>query len=67
MRSPDHCRMPLCGYLEQRPGHDQCRHTGVRMQDGCAWHRTPEQIRAIEAQEQMTAQRIAAPLGKRGL
>jgi len=45
---------------------DRCAHD-VPMHPACAWHRTPEQIKAIVAQEQMTAQRIREPLGRRGL
>ena len=72
--APESCRTPRCGYLIENavtidgrsdPDH-RCAH-GVPMHPGCAWHRTPEQIKAIEAQEQMTAQRIREPLGRRGL
>jgi len=69
-RSPESCRNPLCGYLEQRITDgvhtDRCKHN-IPMHEKCAWHRTPNQIKALEAQEQMTAQRIREPMGRRGL
>lgn len=53
-RAPEGCREPLCGYLEQRSvageHHDRCLHS-IPMQPGCGWHRTPEQVAAISAQE----------------
>lgn len=72
--APETCRAPRCGYLHENtvtiggksePDH-RCAHD-VPMHPVCAWHRTPEQIKAIVAQEQMTAQRIREPLGRRGL
>jgi len=65
-QSPWSCRSPLCGYLIQHPSRQDCAHN-MEFVSPCAWHRTPEQIKAIEAQEQMTAQRIREPLGRRGL
>ena len=65
-QSPWSCRSPLCGYLIQYPSRQDCAHN-MEFVSPCAWHRTPEQIKAIEAQEQMTAQRIREPLGRRGL
>ena len=69
-RAPESCCSPLCGYLEKRTvageHYDRCAH-GIPMHEGCAWKRTPEQIKAIEAQEQMTAQRVREPFGRRGL
>ena len=72
--APETCRAPRCGYLHENtvtiggksePDH-RCAHD-VPMHPACAWHRTPEQIKAIEAQEQMTAQRVSEFFGKRGL
>jgi len=72
--APESCRTPRCGYLHENtvtiggksePDH-RCDHD-VPMHPACAWHRTPEQIKAIDAQEQMTAQRVREPFGKRGL
>ena len=65
-QSPWSCRSPLCGYLIQYPSRQDCAHN-MEFVSPCAWHRTPEQIKAIVAQEQMTAQRIREPLGRRGL
>jgi len=71
---PRNLPLPALGYLHENtvtiggksePDH-RCAHD-VPMHPACAWHRTPEQIKAIEAQEQMTAQRIREPLGRRGL
>ena len=63
-QSPESCRAPMCGYFKQRT--DQCAHN-IPMRSPCAWHRTPEQLQAIEAQEQMTVHRVREPLGRRGL
>lgn len=53
-RAPESCREPLCGYLEQRQHngeyHDRCAH-GIPMHCGCAWHRTPEQIKAMHERD----------------
>ena len=68
--APEGCRAPLCGYLEQRTvgdeHHDRCAHA-IPMHTPCAWHRTPEQVRAIEAQEQATVTRFREVFGRRGL
>jgi len=62
-RSPESCRNPLCGYLEritEGVHTDRCKHN-IPMYEKCAWHRTPNQIKTLEAQEQMTTQRIREP------
>lgn len=68
--APEGCRAPLCGYLEQRTvgdeHHDRCAHA-IPMHTPCAWHRTPEQVRAIEAQEQASVTRFCEVFGRRGL
>lgn len=62
-RSPESCRAPLCGYLEQRTvqgePRDRCLHQ-IPMQPACAWHRTPEQIALINAREADMAQRVVS-------
>lgn len=62
-RSPESCRDPLCGYLEQRTvqgePRDRCLHS-IPMQPACAWHRTPEQIALINAREADIAQRVVS-------
>lgn len=68
-RSPECCRKPLCGYLEQRTvgdvHHDRCAH-GIPMHGpSCAWHRTPEQIAMIAATEQAAASRHQEKFSKR--
>ena len=66
-----------CGHLQRSTvqigpivdRNDFCSHpTGAKpMHTPCAWHRTPEQVRAIEAQEQATVTRFREVFGRRGL
>lgn len=62
-RSPESCRDPLCGYLEQHTvqgePRDRCLHQ-IPMQPACAWHRTPEQIAEIHASETDAAYRVVS-------
>ena len=68
--APEGCRTPLCGYLEQRAvgdeRHDRCVHA-IPMHTPCAWHRTPEQIAVISAQEQGSVARFREVFGRWGL
>lgn len=69
-RSPESCRAPLCGYLEQRnhngDHHDRCMH-GIPMHGpGCGWHRTPEQIRAMHERDAELIEKAKQPIQRRG-
>ena len=68
--APESCRAPLCDYLESRSRggeqFDRCLHN-IPQHEGCAWHRTPEQIAVIAAQEQGCVARFREVFGKRGL
>ena len=68
--APEGCRAPLCGYLEQRTvgseRHDRCAHA-IPMHTPCAWHRTPEQIRAMHERDAQMLHQINAPIRRRGL
>lgn len=70
-RAPESCRQPLCGYLEQRSvgtePHDRCLHNIPMHGPECAWHRTPEQIRAMEQRDAEMLQRVQHPIQRRGL
>lgn len=67
-RSLDGCRSPLCGYLEQRESgrehHDRCAHA-IPMHSPCAWHRTPEQIKAMHERDAAMLSAARAPMVKR--
>ena len=62
--APESCRTPRCGYLVENvvtiggrtePDH-RCAH-GVPMHSACPWHRTPEQIKAMnELDERLKAE-----------
>jgi len=71
-RAPEGCRSPLCGYLEQRERagehFDACLHK-IPMHEGCAWHRTPQQIAIISAQADQIVSAARQPFEprKRGL
>ena len=64
------CRAPLCGYLESRSRggeqFDRCLHN-IPQHEGCAWHRTPEQIRAMHERDAQMLHQINAPIRRRGL
>lgn len=68
--APESCRAPLCGYLEirSRGGEqfDRCLHN-IPQHEGCAWHRTPEQIRAMHERDAQMLHQINAPIRRRGL
>ena len=67
-RSPEGCRSPLCGYLEQRESgpehHDRCAHN-IEFTMPCAWHRTPAQIRAMHERDTAMLASARAPMAKR--
>lgn len=65
-QSPWSCRSPLCGYLIQHPSRQDCAHN-MEFVSPCAWHRTPEQIRAMHERDQAMASAARQPMQRRGL
>ncbi len=73
--APESCRTPRCGYLIENtvtiggrtePDH-RCVH-GVPMHSACPWHRTPEQIKAMnELDERLKLDEKKRQMQRRGL
>ena len=72
--APESCRTPRCGYLIEnvvtiggRTEQDhRCAHE-IPMHSACLWHRTPEQIQAMNESDQAMAFAARQPMQKRGL